>query len=124
MLYMCQGLDPKKKLPNTQQHSDSKSHEGKSWKMLTELNGLDTEADMLSGITRKRSLRSSSYWFTEFCNSQCLSQFAVPFIVLRAETSIAESCKKRTEVDEHFWKMESKGKVVRKKCVTTGTERR
>ena len=47
---------------------------------------------MLSGISRKRSIRSSTYWFTEFCNSQCLSHFAAPFIVVRAETSVAESC--------------------------------
>lgn len=56
--------------------------------------GGDAEAGMLSGISRKCILRSSSYWFTEICNSQCLSQFAAPFIVVRAETSIAESCKK------------------------------
>ena len=53
---------------------------------------VDTEAGMLSGISRKRSMRSKSYWFTEFCNSQCLSHFAAPFIVVRAETSVAESC--------------------------------
>ena len=47
---------------------------------------------MLSGISRKRSIRSNPYWFTEFCNSQCLSHFAAPFIVVRAETSVAESC--------------------------------
>ena len=55
---------------------------------------IDTEAGMLSGISRKRNIRSNPYWFTEFCNSQCLSHFAAPFIVVRAETSIAESCKR------------------------------
>ena len=55
--------------------------------------GRDTEAGMLSGISRKRKIRSNLYWFTEFCNSQCLSHFAAPFIVVRAETSVAESCK-------------------------------
>jgi predicted ABC-class ATPase len=60
---------------------------------LFEEKKVDTEAGMLSGISRKRSMRSRSYWFTEFCNSQCLSHFAAPFIVVRAETSIAESCK-------------------------------
>ena len=55
---------------------------------------VDTEAGMLSGISRKRSMRSSTCWFTEFCNSQCLSHFAAPFIVVRAETSVAESCNK------------------------------
>ena len=54
--------------------------------------GVDTEAGMLPGISRKRSIRSNPYWFTEFCNSQCLSHFAAPFIVVRAETSVAESC--------------------------------
>ena len=54
---------------------------------------IDAEAGMLSGISQKRRVRSSPYWFTEFCNSQCLSHFAAPFIVVRAETSVAESCK-------------------------------
>ena len=58
-----------------------------SWNKKT-----DTEAGMLSGISRKHSIRSNPYWFTEFCNSQCLSHFAAPFIVVRAETSVAESC--------------------------------
>ena len=47
---------------------------------------------MLSGVTRKSNMRSTSYWFTESCNSQCLSHFAAPFIVVRAETSITGSC--------------------------------
>ena len=53
---------------------------------------IDTEEGMLSGISQKRNLRSSPYWFTEFCNSQCLSQFAAPFINVRAEVSITEGC--------------------------------
>ena len=53
----------------------------------------DAEAGMLSGISRKRSIRSNPCWFTEFCKSQCLAHFAAPFIVVRAETSVAESCK-------------------------------
>ena len=52
----------------------------------------DAEAGMLSGISRKRSIRSNPCWFTEFCKSQCLSHFAAPFIVVRAKTSVAESC--------------------------------
>ena len=56
------------------------------------IRGVDTEAGMLSGISRERSIRSNPYWFTEFCNSQCSSHFAAPFIVVRAETSVAESC--------------------------------
>ena len=53
---------------------------------------MDTEGDALSGVSRKHSMRSSSCWFTEFCKSQCLSHFAAPFIVVRAETSVAENC--------------------------------
>ena len=70
---------------HTQQHQ-------KNWNVLVAWVSIDTEAGMLSGISRKRSIRSNPYWFTEFCNSQCLSHFAAPFIVVRAETSVAESC--------------------------------
>ena len=63
--------------------------------------GRDTEAGMLSGISRKRKIRSNLYWFTEFCNSQCLSHFAAPFIVVRAETSVAESCKQLFQWEAH-----------------------
>lgn len=52
----------------------------------------DTEVGMLSGISQKNNMRSGSCWFTEFCNSQCLSHFAAPFNTARAETFIAESC--------------------------------
>ena len=52
---------------------------------------LDTQAGMLSGVSRERSVRSNLCWFTEFCNSQCLSHFAAPFIVVRAEASIADN---------------------------------
>ena len=65
-------------------------HQGTHRQHETEV---DTEAGMLSGVSRKRSIRSSPCWFTEFCKSQCLSHFAAPFIVVRAETSVAESCK-------------------------------
>ena len=50
----------------------------------------DAEADELSGLSRKHSMRSRSNWFTEFCNSQCSSHFAAPFIGVRAQTSTAE----------------------------------
>jgi len=40
-----------------------------------------------------RSVRSNPNRFTEFCNSQCVSHFAAPFIVVRTETSVAETCK-------------------------------
>ena len=50
---------------------------------------------MLSGISQKHNMRSSPCRFTEICNSQCLSHFAAPFIVVRTETSIAESCNEK-----------------------------
>ena len=52
----------------------------------------DTEAGMLLGISQKHNVCSSPCRLTEFCNSQCLSHFAAPFIVARTETSIAKSC--------------------------------
>ena len=58
----------------------------------TGIKSIDTKAGMLSGISQKHKTRSKLFWFTEFCNSQRLSHFAAPFIVVRAETSIAESC--------------------------------
>ena len=61
-------------------------------RQLLEQQSVDTEAGMLSGISQKHNMRSSPCRFTEFCNSQCLSHFAAPFIVVRTETSIAESC--------------------------------
>ena len=83
---------------STLTHNDTEAaisnRQGWRTKNATGRRGGDAEAGMLSGISRKCILRSSSYWFTEICNSQCLSQFAAPFIVVRAETSIAESCKK------------------------------
>ena len=79
----------------------------------------DTEASMLSGISRQRKIRSNPYWFTEFCNSQCLSHFAAPFIVVRAETSVAESCKRMK------WKStqkECRSKILMQEKVTTRQE--
>ena len=84
-------------------HFDAQAHPSNGTTKVEGVAGIkevDTEAGMLSGISRKRSVRSSPYWFTESCNSQCLSHFAAPFIVVRAETSIAESCKKK--MDNHF----------------------
>ena len=75
--------------PNVQEHTATCPHVRAASPAVVEL---DAEAGMLSGVSRKRSVRSSSCWFTEFCNSQCLSHFAAPFIVVRAETSVAESC--------------------------------
>ena len=73
--------------------ADTASSEASGWRAhrLHE-SSADAEAGMLSGVSRKRSIRSNPCWFTEFCKSQCLSHFAAPFIVVRAETSVAESC--------------------------------
>ena len=83
----------------------------------------DTEAGMLSGVSRKRSIRSNPCWFTEFCKSQCLSHFAAPFIVVRAETSVAESCENAL----NSLTMNAKEKIQRhkvwSKTVTAGQER-
>ena len=53
----------------------------------------DSEADRPSGMSRKHRIHSRFYWFTEFCNSQCLSHFAAPFISVQAKTFITEGCK-------------------------------
>ena len=37
---------------------------------------------------RRGSSRDIPCWFTEFCKSLCLSHFAAPFVVVRAETFI------------------------------------
>ena len=47
----------------------------------------------LREFTPKVIIRSEIHWFTEFCNSQCLTHFAAPFISFWTETSVAESCK-------------------------------
>ena len=59
-----------------------------------------SEVGMPSGISRRRSMRSKFCWFAEFCNLQCLSHFAAPFIVVRAEASVAESCEVETVHEE------------------------
>ena len=74
---------------------------------------IDTEAGMLSGISRKRSIRSNPYWFTEFCNSQCLSHFAAPFIVVRAETSVAESCNNE-DIGKPMWSIKFNTRLIRR----------
>ena len=81
-------LGAQKRTPDTQSSTTS----GREARREHETE-VDSEAGMLSGISRKRSIRSNPCWFTEFCKSQCLSHFAAPFIVVRAETSVAESCK-------------------------------
>ena len=70
----------------------------KTPKRATEVTGpadnqkIPTKANMLSGITRKSNMCSTSSWFTESCNSQCPSHVAAPLIVVRVETSITGGC--------------------------------
>ena len=42
--------------------------------------------------TEKCNVRSKIWWFTYFCNSHYLSQFAAFFIVVRTKRSIVKSC--------------------------------
>ena len=60
--------------------------------LLSVIKREDSEADRPSGMSRKHRIHSRFYWFTEFCNSQCLSHFAAPFISVQAKTFIAEGC--------------------------------
>lgn len=55
--------------------------------------GTDTQADMLQGLTLQRHMRSKIRWFTEFCNSHYVSQFAAFFIDARAQRSTVKSCR-------------------------------
>ena len=59
---------------------------------------------LLSGVCRHSNkhtlrrtwecnVRSKIWWFTKICNSHYVSHFAAFFIVVRAKTSVAESCK-------------------------------
>ena len=47
---------------------------------------------MLQGLTLQRNMRSKIRWFTEFCNSHYVSQFAAFFIDARAKRSTVKSC--------------------------------
>ena len=85
---------------------------------------VDTEAGMLSGVSRKRSIRSNPCWFTEFCKSQCLSHFAAPFIVVRAETSVAESCEEAYKQLDDKRQGKNQRHNVWSKTVTAGQERK
>ena len=111
-------------IPNTERHQNNKTS-GKPRVRVAGRRRLDTEAGMLSGISRKCSLRSELHWFTEFCRSQCLSQFAASFIVVRAETSIAESCKKKSRSRQLQLRFDdAKDKGRERKRVTTETAKR
>lgn len=52
---------------------------------------MNPEANLLARISQKHRIHSKTYWFTETCNSQCLLHFAAPFMVIWAETSVAEN---------------------------------
>ena len=84
-------------------HRDTSLTRPPKWAEAGVSGEVDTEAGMLSGISRERSIRSNPYWFTEFCNSQCSSHFAAPFIVVRAETSVAESCNANMSCGQPLW---------------------
>jgi len=45
-----------------------------------------------TGNSQWRNVRSKFWWLTRFCDSHHVSHFAAFFIVVGAETSIAESC--------------------------------
>ena len=68
-------------IPFTRKRADADAQTRKTWKELVHEMNTDTEAGMLPGITQRHNVRSKFYWFSEFCNSQCLSHFAAPFIV-------------------------------------------
>ena len=57
--------------------------------LLKQCNG-DTEVDILLRISQKYNMCSRPCRLTEFCNLQCISHFAAPFIVVRTETFVAE----------------------------------
>ena len=52
---------------------------------------MNPDANLLAKVSQKHRILSKSYWFTETCNSQCWLHFAAPFMVVQAETSIAEN---------------------------------
>ena len=82
------------------------------WIMSPESNGIDSEASMLSGISRKRNLCSSPDWFAKFAIHNAYHGSLRPFIVVRAETSIAESCCERQN-----WETNS-GRSIRQEART------
>lgn len=49
------------------------------------------DANLLAIISQKHRIHSKSYWFTETCSSKCLLHFAAPFMVIKAETYVAEN---------------------------------
>ena len=78
-------------LPQT--HKDTQRHWKQNFQASLAIEEEDSEADRPSGMSRKHRIHSRFYWFTEFCNSQCLSHFAAPFISVQAKTFITEGCK-------------------------------
>jgi hypothetical protein len=52
----------------------------------------DTQTGIPSYFKRGCHMRSKIRWFTEFCNSHYISQFAAFFIDARTKRSIVESC--------------------------------
>ena len=56
----------------------------------SELWTINIEAHILVGMSYEYNLCSRPCRLTEFCNLQCISHFAAPFIVVRTETFVAE----------------------------------
>ena len=69
----------------------NKPHSKKSL-LLNKRKGTDTQTDMLRAFISQRNMRSKIRWFTEFCNSHYVSQFAAFFIDARAQRSTVKSC--------------------------------
>ena len=78
---------------NPRHTNDTQKHRRQNHQMRLAIKEGDSEADRPSGMSRKHRIHSRFYWFTEFCNSQCLSHFAAPFISVQAKTFITEGCK-------------------------------
>ena len=51
----------------------------------------DTKKGMLLSRPLEHIPHSKICWFTDLCKSQCLKQFAAPFIVIRIKASIADT---------------------------------
>ena len=99
---MCQGHTSVPRHTN-----DTQKHRRQNHQMRLAIKEGDSEADRPSGMSRKHRIHSRFYWFTEFCNSQCLSHFAAPFISVQAKTFITEGCKlvDRGRIPQMYWKL-------------------
>ena len=58
------------------------------------------ESSPPSGISQSYTMRSNSHWFTEICNSQCVSHFAASLIATWAKTFITDACNVTSAVSD------------------------